>query len=93
MARFGITASLHELEIIDDQQIQAVFGLEAPGLAPHLLDRHPAGIIDENLGAGQAICRINELTPLRMTIELPRPQGMRIQARLGTEHPKHQLDF
>ena len=83
---------LHELEIIDNQEIQPPFRLETTRLAPHLLHGQPAGIINKNVRLFQATGRGTQGLPIP-GMELPRPQGVRIQTRLRTQHPQHQLRF
>jgi hypothetical protein len=41
---------IHQLEVVDDQQVEPMFGLQATGFAPHFHDVETSGIIYVDLG-------------------------------------------
>ncbi len=48
-------AALHELDVVDDQQVQPLAALQAARLGAHLADRHALGVVDEQAGGRQPV--------------------------------------
>ena len=88
--RFSDASPGHELEIVDDDQVQALFGLQPASAIAHLGRRDPGGVVDEDLGLRQHPSRLDQPAPLRL-IDVAGPQPPAIQSALHAEEPLHQL--
>ena len=74
---FGITA-LHELQIVDDDQVQAVFRFEAPRLRAHFGDGNARRIVDINRRFIELVAGIGQARPFFIAVELACAQFLRI---------------
>jgi len=81
---------LHELEIVDNQQIEATLSLKPPRFPTHLLHRHGAGVVDIDRRLLQLPGRFREAPPVFL-LQPTGPERMRIDAGLGTQHAEHEL--
>ena len=77
LAAFGI-APLHELQVVDDDQVQAVFRLEAPRFRSHFGDRDARRIVDVNGRLIKLIAGIGQARPLFIAVELACAQFLRV---------------
>ena len=53
-------AALHELQVVDDDEVEAVLGLEAAGLRAQVHDVDARGVVDVDGGLGDAVGRVDE---------------------------------
>ena len=80
----------HELEVVDDEKLEAVLGLQPTGLRTRLQHREPRTVVDEDLGLGEAPGGGGQPMPVRR-IEVTGSHRMSVDLRLGTEHSLHEL--
>ncbi len=85
-------AALHQLNVVDDQQVQAMLCLQPPRLRAHFEHADRRCVIDENLHLLQLADRVNELAVIVGRQE-PRSQPVRIDARFRREQSHEQLLF
>ena len=80
----------HELQVVDDDQAEAVLGLEPPALRPHLERGDGGRVVDEDLGLREVGVGLGEARPV-LLVELAGAQPMRVDAGVGAEHAQHEL--
>src|SRR3989442_647511 len=81
---------LHELEIVDDHQFEAVLVLEPARLRAHLEDREVGRVVDVHGRLVQPTRRVVEPAPLP-GLEVSRADVLRVHARRGAEEAMDQL--
>ena len=80
----------HELQVVDDDEAEAVLGLEAPALRPHLQGRDHGRVVDVDARVGEVGVGLGQARPV-LLLELARAQAMGVDACVGAEHAEHQL--
>ena len=83
-------ARLHQLHVIDDDQIQPVFGGEAAALRPHLEDADRGRVVDEDPGFTERADGLRQPSPVALA-EKSAAQAMGVDARLAGQQPQEQL--
>ena len=83
-------APLHQLDVVDDDQVQAVLGRQAPALGAHLEHADRRRVVDEDLRLAQRADRLRQPAPVALAEE-PAAQPVRVDARLAGEHAQEQL--
>ena len=83
-------AALHELQVVDDEHVEAVLELEPPRLGAHLEDADRRRVVDEHLRVVQPRERVDEPRVVLLAEE-PAAEPVRVDARLGREHAHEQL--
>ena len=53
LARFDSPATGHQLQVVNDEKIESVLGLQPPALSPHLEHAHAGSVVEENLRFAQ----------------------------------------
>ena len=87
VARVG---SRHELQIIDDEQVQAVLEAEAARLRAHLHDRDAGRVVDEHLGLRQRARRPAQPVPV-LLVEVAGVDLVGVDLPLGAQQSFDEL--
>ena len=86
----ALVVAAHQLQIVHDDQVQAVLGLQAARLGAQLQRRHGGRVVDEEHRARQlAGCR-HQHVPL-VVLDLAQAQPLLVDAGLGRQEALHQL--
>ena len=85
-----VRPALHELQVVDDDEVEAVLRLEAARLRAQVHDRDARRVVDVNRRAVELVGDGDELRPVRV-VELARAQELRVDAAFGAEHALHKL--
>src|SRR5216117_151749 len=80
----------HELQVVDDDEIEPMLGLHATRLCPHFENRQPGTVVDENRRFREPTRRSSETVPVRCD-QLPSPHGQRVNLAFRGQHSLHQL--
>src|SRR3990170_4117996 len=82
--------SAHELEVVHDDELEPMLGLQTPRLGAHLKHRYRRRIVDEDRRLGQPSGSQGELGPIGFG-QIPCPEPVGIHPGLGAEHPEDKL--
>ncbi len=89
-AVLGAEVATHQLQVIHQDQVQAVFGVETAGFGAHLQGRDGRGVVNEYLRVGKNAGGLHEGRPLILT-QAAQAQALGINARLGGDQALHHL--
>ena len=85
-------AALHQLKIVDDDDAEAVLGLQAPRLGAELHDRQIRRVVDINRRLGKHAERVADAGEIIIPIRKPsRAELPRIHVCLGADHAVDKL--
>ena len=85
-------AARHQLQVVDDQQVEAVLRLQPPRLGAHLEHADRCRVVDEHLGFGERAERVRQAAVV-LLVQEPAAEAVRVDARLGRQHAHEQLLF
>ena len=80
----------HQLQIVDDDHVEAVLGLQPAALGANLERRDDGAIVDKDLRLGQHAGRLDQLGPF-VVPDLADAQVLRIDDRHAGDQALHQL--
>ena len=90
-ASFWFSERLHQLQVVDDDQVQAtLLGLEPPRLGAQLHDRQHRRVVDPHRRGMHVVHDLGDLRPVRLVNE-PGLQRPRVDAALRGEEAQRQL--
>ena len=90
LAGLDALAGRHELQVVDDHELQVVPLLEPPALCPDLHEGHVRRVVDEQRRFGDSAHRGRELLPVVLA-HLTRAQLLQVDLRLGREQSHRDL--
>ena len=62
--RLSVRRPLHQLQVVDDEHVEAVLGLETAGFGADVHDADASGVVDEDVRFGEAAERARDPVPL-----------------------------
>ena len=83
-------APLHQLQVVDDEHVEAVLELQPPRLRAHLEDAERGRVVDEDLRVVQAPERVDQPRVVLLAEESA-AEPVRVDARLRRDHAEEQL--
>ena len=83
-------ASRHQLEVVDDDQVEAVLRLQPPRLGPHLEHADRRRVVDEHPRLGERAERMRQAAVV-LLVQIAGAEAVGVDARLGREHAHEQL--
>ena len=86
----ALLARLHQLQVVDDQQVEFVFHLEAACLGAELHHRDARRVVDEHLRLGERAHGVGDLGEVHVR-DVPAAQVERIDLRDAGEEAQHEL--
>ena len=79
-----------ELEVVHDQEVQALFRFEPPRLGAELHDAQGGGVLDIERRLGEAAERASDARPVLRMVEETAAEAMAVDARLRAKHADNQ---
>jgi len=83
-------AAAHELQVVDDEHVEAVLGFHAARLRACLEHGDAGTVVDEDLRLGEPAGGRGEPVPVRRA-QKTRAHGLRVHLGFGAEHALHEL--
>src|SRR4030095_16161400 len=83
-AVLAVARHLHQLQVVDDDQAQVVFALEAARLGAQHVRRQRGRVVDEYLGFAQQADSAGDAAPV-LVLELAGAQARRVDAAAGRD--------
>ena len=81
VAPVATTLAGHQLHVVDDDQIKAMFGIEATRLSTNIGDADRRGVVNKDTGVGQHVRRFQQDRPL-FFVHGAQAQAMAVDGRL-----------
>ena len=85
-------APLHQLDVVDDQQVEPVLRLQAARLRAHLEHAERGRVVDEHASLGERAERVRQAAVI-LLVQVAAAESVRVDARLRRQHAHEELLF